>query len=160
MTREQSRPMPKERLERLRRWSHLLDNVFRVPGTGLRFGWDSLLGLIPGLGDALTTVLSGTILIHAFRFQVPRVIQVRMLLNVAIDVLVGSVPVLGDAFDFAWKANAKNVELLERHALEERRAGVGDWVFVIGIILLLTLACTLPILAIALLLHALRASLS
>ena len=97
MTREQSRPMPKERLERLRRWSHLLDNVFRVPGTRLRFGWDSLLGLIPGLGDALTTLLSGTILIHAFRFQVPRVIQVRMLLNVVIDVLVGAVPVLGDA---------------------------------------------------------------
>jgi hypothetical protein len=137
------------RLQRLRRWSELLDRAFRVPGTKVRFGWDSIIGLVPGFGDAVGAVMSGAILLEAFRFRIPGVVRVRMLLNLLIDLGVGAIPVLGDLFDFAWKANVKNMALLERHALAPGEVRPGDWVFVLGVVAVMLLAVALPFLLLA-----------
>ena len=95
--------------------ARMMDDQFRVPGTNLRFGLDFLLGLFPGLGDAVTSVISLLIVHHAWQSGASKLTLARMLRNVGIDFLVGSVPLFGDLFDFAWKANRKNARLLEAH---------------------------------------------
>lgn len=118
-------------LEDLARW---MDDRFRVPAVGVRFGLDALLGLVPGLGDTATSLVAFYMLVAAVRHRVPKVTIARMGLNVAIDYLVGTVPVLGDAFDLYWKANRRNLELIRRHATAtpsaERKATLSDWLFV------------------------------
>ncbi len=94
--------------------SHLLDDFLRIPGTQIRFGLDGIIGLIPGIGDVLGAMASWIIILAAWLRGVPKVTLARMLANVAIETVVGTVPVLGDAFDIAWKANRKNFALLER----------------------------------------------
>lgn len=123
-------PSQPERLAALRRIADLLDSAFVVPGTSYRIGLDPILGLIPGLGDLVSPLFTLVILRHARDLGVPRVVQLRMTFNVAIDALLGTVPVIGDLFDFAWKANLRNLALLERHAGGVRRAAAGDWLFV------------------------------
>jgi hypothetical protein len=108
-------------LDRLGRLAWLLDSAFVLPGTRFRFGIDALLGLIPGLGDALGVVISGYIIREAARAGVPASVLVRMALNVAVEGIVGIVPVAGDVFDAAWKANQRNVALLEAHADDPQR---------------------------------------
>jgi hypothetical protein len=114
--------------------ARLMDSVFCIPGTRIRFGLDAIIGLIPGLGDTLTSFVSIYILKVASRCGVPRVTLVRMALNIAIDYVGGIVPLMGDVFDVYWKANLKNVALLQRHLqatpAAERRARSGDWLFV------------------------------
>jgi len=100
---------------RARALARLLDSAVTVPGTKIRFGADSLIGLIPGLGDVAGAVLSGYIVLVATRLGVPASVVARMLLNIGVDTLVGSVPVLGDLFEVVWKSNQMNVALLERH---------------------------------------------
>lgn len=116
--------------------AHALDGLFRVPGTEWRFGLDALVGLVPGVGDVLTSVASFSILIAAVRYRVPKVTILRMAMNLAIDYLVGSVPVVGDAFDFVWKANTMNMELLRHRGkpLERAHPTTSDYLFVFGII--------------------------
>lgn len=136
----------------------MLDSAFKVPGTSIRFGWDPILGLVPGLGDAVTTLFGCLIILQAIQMRIPRVIQLRMALNVLIDAVLGVVPFVGDLFDFAWRANDRNFRLLERHAYEAAKPSAGDWVFVLAILGLL-LACTLtPIVLLAWLLGALGRS--
>jgi len=94
--------------------SHLLDDFLRIPGTQIRFGLDGIVGLIPGVGDVIGAMASWIIILAAWLRGVPRVTLARMLTNVAIETIVGTIPVLGDAFDIAWKANRKNFALLER----------------------------------------------
>jgi Domain of unknown function (DUF4112) len=125
----------RQRIESLRKLQHLLDNAFRVPGTSLRFGWDPILGAVPWVGDLLAALLSCAIVVQAHHMRVPRVVQARMLLNTAIDVLIGLVPVAGDVADVFWKSNAKNFLLLEHHAADLRPPTVGDHLFVGGILL-------------------------
>lgn len=125
---------PDRGLDSIRKLMRLLDEAFRVPGTNLRFGWDPIIGLVPWIGDVLTAVLGSAIVVKAHRLRVPGVVQIRMLLNIGIDVLVGVVPVVGDAADFLWKANTKNLALLERHAPQVQPATRGDWLFVVGIV--------------------------
>ncbi|MEO8259117.1 MAG: DUF4112 domain-containing protein [Acidobacteriota bacterium] len=125
----------RRRLESLRQLQHLLDNAFRVPGTNLRFGWDPVIGAVPWVGDVLAALMSCAIVVQAHHMRLPRAVQARMLLNTAIDVVVGSVPVVGDVADVFWKSNAKNFALLERHGAEVRPATVGDRLFVAGIVL-------------------------
>ena len=115
----------RQRLESLRKLQHLLDNAFRVPGTSLRFGWDPIIGAVPWVGDVLAALLSCAIVVQAHHMRVPRVVQARMLLNTAIDVLDRVVPVVGDVADVFWKSNAKNFLLLERHAAEAQPATAG-----------------------------------
>ncbi len=95
--------------------SRLLDNAFTVPGTQYRFGLDALIGLVPGLGDAVSALFSGYLILQASRLGAPRSVVSRMIANVAIDTVVGWVPLLGDLFDVAWKSNLKNMALLEGH---------------------------------------------
>ena len=108
---------PTDPLARARTLARLLDSAARVPGTGIRFGADAIIGLVPGLGDIGGAALAGYLVILAQRLGVPRAVVLRMLANVAVDTLAGSVPVIGDLFDVAFKSNLRNVALLER-ALE------------------------------------------
>lgn len=94
--------------------SHLLDDFLRIPGTNIRFGLDGIVGLIPGIGDIIGAMASWIIILAAWLRGVPKVTLARMLANVAIETIIGSVPVLGDAFDIAWKANRRNFYLLQR----------------------------------------------
>ncbi len=102
-------------LRRLRWLADLFDDRFRLPGTGRRFGLDGILGLIPGFGDAATGAVSLYLAAEALRIGMPISKVLRMGVNVGIDVVLGAVPVLGDLFDFAWKANQKNVRLVLDH---------------------------------------------
>lgn len=105
---------PADPLARARTLARLLDSAARVPGTGIRFGADAVIGLIPGLGDIGGAALAGYLVILAQRLGVPRAVVLRMLTNVAVDTLAGTVPVVGDLFDVAFKSNLRNVALLER----------------------------------------------
>ena len=103
------------RTRRVRVLGKLLDNSIPIPGTPWKVGLDPIIGLIPGVGDFVGALMSGYIVLEAARADIPTATLVRMLINVGIDTLVGAVPALGDVFDAAWKANTKNVALLERH---------------------------------------------
>lgn len=98
----------------VRRFARLLDSALRIPGTGIRFGLDAVIGLVPGLGDAAGAALSAYVVLLAARAGAPSTVILRMLGNVAIDAVAGAVPLLGDLFDIGWKANTRNVELLDR----------------------------------------------
>src|SRR5262245_43289221 len=143
-------------LAALRKWSVLLDSAFRVPGTGITFGLDPLLGLIPGLGDLTSPFFTALLLFHAVRMRIPRVVQLRMVFNAAIDLLIGFIPVVGDLFDFGWKANVHNLALLERHAHPGSRATKGDWIFVLSIVGFLIALAVIPLLLTAWLLSRFR----
>lgn len=132
-------------LAALRRWSVLLDSAFRVPGTQMTFGLDPILGLVPGLGDLTTPLFAGLLLLHAVRMKIPRVVQLRMAMNAAIDLALGIIPVVGDLFDFGWKANLKNLALLERYAHIGSKPTAGDWVFVWIVIGLLVATVAIPL---------------
>ena len=137
-------PAQEQRLAGLRKISRLLDSAFQVPGTDYRVGLDPIVGLIPGFGDLLTPLFTIGILLHAWQLGIPKVVQARMLINVAVDSLVGAVPLVGDLFDFAWKANDRNMALLETHTYEERGGSRGDWVFVCVMIVLVLALGALP----------------
>src|SRR5919108_383043 len=124
-------PGQRQRLDALRKVAQLLDSAFVVPGTSLRIGLDPIVGLVPGIGDLISPLFTLGILWQARELGIPKVVQLRMIFNVAIDTVVGLMPVLGDLFDFAWKANDMNMALLDRHAYEEHRASPGDWLFVV-----------------------------
>jgi len=115
-----------------------MDDLFRVPVLGWRFGLDALIGLVPGLGDTSTALVSFYILAAAVRYRVPKITLLRMGLNVGIDYVVGALPLVGDLADAWWKSNRMNLELLQNRATvsaEEARSGrMSDWIFVGGII--------------------------
>jgi hypothetical protein len=113
-------------LEHLRAMSRLLDNAFTIPGTRYRFGLDALIGLVPGLGDAVSAVFSGYLVLQASRLGAPKSVVTRMIANIAIDTLVGWIPLLGDLFDVAWKSNIRNMALLEDHLRHPSAAKAGS----------------------------------
>lgn len=115
----------------------LLDSSIPIPGLRLRIGLESLLGLIPVLGDALGAMLSTYILVLSAKLGAPKVTLLRMAVNVAVEAVVGVVPFLGDAFDFVWKANTRNVILLRTHMTDPARARRGDWLFALALVLVL-----------------------
>ncbi|MBF9140649.1 DUF4112 domain-containing protein [Hymenobacter properus] len=123
-----------ERLRWVERIARLMDSQFRLPGTRFRFGLDPLLGLLPIVGDASSTVVSVALLITMFRHGASGAVVVRMALNILIDTVVGGIPILGNVFDFAYKSNERNVALLRRHYAEGRHSGSGK-----GLVLLLLL---------------------
>ncbi|MBA3755002.1 MAG: DUF4112 domain-containing protein, partial [Nitrosomonas sp.] len=98
--------------EKLNRLAWLMDNSFRIPGTQMRFGVDGLIGLIPGIGDALGAIISSHILTQAAHMGAPKSLLLKMAFNIGLDAILGVIPVLGDVSDFIWKANQRNVELL------------------------------------------------
>lgn len=112
--REKGADSAEQTTRRLRRISQTMDEAFRLPG-GYRIGIDGIIGLIPGFGDTAGAIVSSYIIAEAARLGVPSRILALMIYNVLVETIIGFVPVLGDLFDFAWKANIRNVRLLERH---------------------------------------------
>jgi hypothetical protein len=134
------------RLDLLRRWARIFDSAFRIPGTNIRFGIDPILGLVPGVGDLATPMLSLVMLWHGARLRVPKIVLARMVFNALIDAVMGVIPVAGDLFDFGWKATQWNLALIERHAVEGARPTSGDYLFVTLCSVVLIVAALIPIL--------------
>ena len=135
----------------------LLDDMFSIPGTKLRFGLDPLIGLIPVLGDVITGAASFLIVFAGWQRRVPKVTLLRMIVNVAIDTLLGSIPIAGDMFDAAWKSNRMNLQLLQRSGQNVRKSQTWrDWLFLTGIAMALITLVAVPVLVFAAVLHLLR----
>jgi Domain of unknown function (DUF4112) len=145
----------RRRLEALRRIGYLLDNSIPIPGTRFRIGWDAIIGLVPGVGDLLGGALSLYIILQSARFGVPRALLGRMAWNVALETLVGAVPLLGDLFDAGFKANLRNLTLLQQHVEDPRESHRASQRFALllvgGLVLLLAAAVVLGVLLVRLL---------
>jgi hypothetical protein len=115
-----------------------MDSAFSIPGTKIRFGLDPLLGLIPFVGDLIGLGISATMVLSMIRHGVSGKLLFMMLGNITLDYLISSIPILGDIFDFAYKANERNLRLLKQHQLEGKHQGVGwGYIFVILILFML-----------------------
>jgi hypothetical protein len=139
------------RVSGLRQLARLLDAAVRIPGTNIRFGLDAVLGLIPGAGDIVGGVLSAFIVVQAANLGAPRSVLARMVMNVAVDSIVGAVPILGDLFDVGWKSNTRNMELLERYVAQPqttRAASQGVIIAAVVAILLIVAGMILLVAAI------------
>ena len=127
---------PSQEIERhqdagLEKIGYVLDQMFRVPGTNMRFGLDPIIGfLFPGAGDTVTTLIGVYVLLRSIQYGLPKLVVGRMVFNIAIDYLVGSIPLIGDMFDFAFKSNKKNIALLNRFAAGKGKANWTDWLWV------------------------------
>jgi Domain of unknown function (DUF4112) len=122
--------------------AELLDQRFTIPGTSIRVGLDPIIGLIPGVGDTLANLAGSVILLIGAQFHLPKVVLLRMALNVALNTLIGAIPVVGDLFSIWFRSNVRNVRLLERYATRPgQKAAPADWLFVMiviaGLLLLL-----------------------
>lgn len=102
-------------LNRIRRLSRLMDAAFRIPGIGVKVGLDPIIGLVPGMGDLIATVISAYIILQAAQFQLPTSTLTKMVRNVVLEFFVGMIPLLGDIFDAFFKSNVRNLALLEAH---------------------------------------------
>ncbi|HKS04061.1 MAG TPA: DUF4112 domain-containing protein [Chthoniobacterales bacterium] len=128
------------RLEPLFRWvAIVMDELIALPNSKFKFGLDPLIGLIPGIGDTASAIVSALVLIQAARRGVPKILLARMSLNILINEIVGIIPGLGDAFSFWFKSNKRNYELLIAHTEKPRSAGISDWLFVIAALAILFL---------------------
>ena len=130
-------------LEPLFRWlAVIMDSFLRVPGTKLRFGLDPIIGLLPGIGDVASAIISAMALVHAARYRLPKILLTRMAMNILINELVGIIPGLGDAFSFWFKSNVRNYELLRRYSAAPARSRKSDWIFVMAVLgLLFVIVC-------------------
>ncbi|MDY6902170.1 MAG: DUF4112 domain-containing protein [Cyanobacteriota bacterium] len=136
-------------LKRLRAFSRILDKAITIPGTGIGVGLDPILGLLPAGGDFLGVLLSAYIVLEAARLGASKATLGRMTSNIIIDALVGLIPVLGDFFDFAWKANDHNIKLLEEHLkFPSQKKRADTWFVVILLVVLLLLAISLVTLSV------------
>lgn len=112
----------------------ILDTAVPIPGTSLRVGLDPLLGLVPGIGDTIANLIGSGILVLATRLGIPRIVLVRMSVNMFLNGAIGAIPVFGDLFSVWFRSNARNAALLRRHSQSERRPRTtGDWIFVVGL---------------------------
>ena len=125
--------------------AHYLDGLFKIPFTGWRFGLDSIIGLIPNVGDTLTMFPSFYILLAGVRYGVPKITLLRMAFNIGLDYVVGIIPFVGDAFDFFWKSNKQNMDLIRERARGHGTGTTSDYIFVFAIMgfLILLLAATI-----------------
>src|SRR4051812_15782111 len=125
-------------IEPLFRWiAVLMDDLLRLPGTRFKIGIDPLIGLIPGIGDTGSAIVSAIALLQAARFGVPKIILARMSVNILLNEVIGIVPVVGDAFSFWFKSNARNYEIIKNHRLGTTPPSRSDWLFVIGVLVAL-----------------------
>jgi hypothetical protein len=141
-----SRAFDDENLDLL---SHVLDDFIKIPGTSIRFGLDGIVGFIPGIGDLIGGIASCIIIIAAWVRGVSYVTVTRMVANVAIEVVVGSIPVLGDMFDIAWRANRRNYALLVGSVDEPRKHTLQSWLFLGCLCVVLAALVILPMLLLA-----------
>lgn len=121
--------------ESLENLSRYLDDWIKIPVLGWRFGLDALIGLVPNVGDSITSLASFYILIAGVRYGVPKITILRMAFNIGLDYVVGSIPFIGDAFDFVWKANRQNMNLIRERATGKDQGTTSDYLFV-GLIIL------------------------
>ncbi|MFD2784366.1 DUF4112 domain-containing protein [Hymenobacter rubripertinctus] len=129
-----------DRLRWVERISRLLDSQFRVPGTTWRFGLDPIMGLIPVVGGLPSLAISGMLILTMLRHGASGSLVVRMVVNVVLDTLIGAIPVIGNIFDFAYKANDRNVKLLRAHYAEGKHQGSGKGLIAVLVLVLLALA--------------------
>lgn len=140
----------------IERWVDLLDNAIRIPGTDIRIGIDPILGfLFPGVGDSAGAVLSVAVFVTALREGVPLPVLMRMLLNLVIDALVGSFPILGDIFDVAFRANQRNYELVKRHGRGREPAPRSHYLIMIVVVTVVLAGLILPLVLVGALLASL-----
>ena len=145
MTIPQRTPAPSTRTDPaagVRALARLLDAAVGIPGTKFRVGLDALIGLVPGVGDLAGAAMSGYIILSAARLGAPKPVLFRMILNVAIDSVVGSIPVLGDLFDAGWRANTRNTALLDRHLespVQAKKTSIGMMIGVAALLVLLAI---------------------
>lgn len=135
--------------ENLRHIAHVLDDFLRIPGTNIRFGLDGIVGLVPGIGDMLGAMASWIIILGAWLRGVPKITIARMFANVAIETVIGAIPLAGDAFDIWWKANQRNVALLERSVKMPKKGIRRDWAFLILLMIAMMALLVIPILVVA-----------
>jgi hypothetical protein len=126
-------------LQRLRTIARVMDDAVRVPGTNFRVGLDALLGLVPGLGDVAGGLTTAYTIVAAQKLGAPRIVLLRMFWNVLIDTVVGSIPFLGDVFDAAYRANRRNVQLLESYMTAPTRTQRASKAFLVAVIVALVL---------------------
>ncbi len=126
-------------LERLRGLTRLLDELVPIPGTSFRFGLDPVIGLVPGGGDAVGAILSAYGLLVGVRLGAPAAVLLRMCGNIAVDALVGTIPLLGEVFDFGFKANRRNLKLLERYERTPGAVARGSRLLLAAVLLILLL---------------------
>jgi hypothetical protein len=149
-----SRGLTDEQLDHL---AGVLDDIFHIPGTKIRFGLDPIVGLVPGLGDIITGVLSFLIVFAAWQRGLPRIALSRMVANIAVDTLLGSIPIFGDEFDTVWKSNRMNYNLLVRYRGGVRQGLVArDWLFFLVLVVSIAATVVLPILIVIGIYHLLR----
>ncbi len=135
VTSETESDLAAQRLWIARYLADLLDRRFTIPGTSIRIGLDPILGLVPGIGDLLANLTGSAILFIAAQFGIPKIVLLRMGLNIAINAMIGAIPIFGDIFSIWFRSNVKNVQLLERYAGgPRRRSTAADWSFVIALI--------------------------
>lgn len=150
MNQQREREQISDRLAKERRWAWLLDDLIRIPGTKLGIGLDGLIGFFfPGVGDALTGSGALAMVYRAIKMGAPRSVIIKMLLNIGVDTLVGSLPIVGDFFDVIFRANRRNLHLLEKMqdgGFEARQTDKWDYVFVGLAIFLAVLGVVLPLL--------------
>ena len=108
-------------MRRLELLTRFLDDAIELPGLRYRIGWDGIIGLVPGIGDAVTAVMSGYVIWEAHRLGVSQMTMLKMLVNVLIDMFAGSIPVIGDLIDLTWKANRRNLKLIRDALARETR---------------------------------------
>lgn len=126
--------------------AYVLDDLIPIPGTKYRVGLDPLIGLIPGLGDTSTAAFSSVILVHAVRAGVPRVVVLRMAVNILINSILGAVPGIGDLFSAWFKSNQQNYRLLKRHSSGTRISTTADWIFLtVLVVIVLAIAVTVAL---------------
>ncbi|HJW99631.1 MAG TPA: DUF4112 domain-containing protein [Terriglobales bacterium] len=143
--------------EQLDHLAGVLDDIFHIPGTRIRFGLDPIVGLVPGLGDIISGVLSFLIVFAAWQRGLPRVTIMRMVANIGIDTLVGAIPIVGDLFDTVWKSNRMNYNLLARYRGGVRSTLMSrDWLFFLLLLLCAAALVVLPVVVVVALLHWLR----
>ena len=145
-------PVRSDEIARIRSLAKLLDSAVRIPGTSVTLGLDGLIGLIPGIGDLAGAAMSGYIVLAAARLGIPPAVLARMFLNLGVDTLVGSVPLLGDLFDVGFRANIRNVALMDRHLAEpvatRRSSRLAVLVAIGGVVLLAARGIVLAMLAV------------
>jgi len=128
-------PSSSQKVRFARFLAELLDQRFTIPGTSIRIGLDPILGLIPGIGDGLANIAGSTILLIAAQYRLPKIVILRMGINIALNAMIGAVPIFGDIFSIWFRSNVKNVQLLERYlSADERASTFGNWIFVIAIV--------------------------
>jgi hypothetical protein len=132
----------------------LLDTAFHLPGTSIRIGLDPILGIIPGFGDTLSGLLGTSLLFLGAQLGLPRIVLVRMGLNMFLNAVIGAIPGIGDIFSFWFKSNMRNLALIQRYTREPQRvATTADWIFVLGVILLMLILFIMITIGTVMLIH-------